>query len=323
MLVSSLALFYYTLIVLLGSILAAALCLATFFVSRKRAMLYASIGFLFYFFDVALVFQDDYVLRHAEATIESVYFIGSPLLSIVTACGCLTAVWLVVADAFGLQGRFVKALPGAVFVIGSLAAHVFIPEGPLHQFVFYTMRSVVFFGMLVFAGARYIGSSEAARQRLWRYRFAYVLSWVFGLCVVIEDVVCQLMLDPHLFVSGALWFFPERNFAENGLAIMIAAFCCYSSSRTLMLHFRTPPCDENERMEAFIADGIAAYQGHYSLSNRETEVLRLILLGKDNQNIASELNLAFSTVKVHVHNILRKTGQANRQDLMRDFRMRS
>ena len=31
------------------------------------------------------------------------------------------------------------------------------------------------------------------------------------------------------------------------------------------------------------------------------------------------MHLALSTVKVHVHNILQKSGQANRQELIRDF----
>lgn len=44
-----------------------------------------------------------------------------------------------------------------------------------------------------------------------------------------------------------------------------------------------------------------------------------MLLGNDNQNIASTMHLALSTVKVHVHNILHKTGQADRRDLIRDF----
>ena len=76
-------------------------------------------------------------------------------------------------------------------------------------------------------------------------------------------------------------------------------------------------------MGAFINAGLAGYAQHYGLSTRETEVLRMVLEGKDNQNIAGELSLAASAVKVHVHNILKKTAQANRQELMRDFRKMS
>lgn len=40
-----------------------------------------------------------------------------------------------------------------------------------------------------------------------------------------------------------------------------------------------------------------------------------VLQGKDNQNIASSLQLALGTVKAHVHNILKKTGVSTRQEL--------
>lgn len=44
-----------------------------------------------------------------------------------------------------------------------------------------------------------------------------------------------------------------------------------------------------------------------------------MLLGKDNQNIAAELSLAPGTVKVHVHNILKKSQKTNRQELIQDY----
>ena len=49
------------------------------------------------------------------------------------------------------------------------------------------------------------------------------------------------------------------------------------------------------------------------MTAREREILALVLQGKDNQNIASELQLALGTVKAHVHNILKKTDHASRQ----------
>ena len=74
-----------------------------------------------------------------------------------------------------------------------------------------------------------------------------------------------------------------------------------------------------ERREAVLNDTLMRYGKQHQLSEREREVLYLVLQGNDNQNIASSLQLSPSTVKVHVHNILQKSGQANRQELIRDF----
>ena len=48
------------------------------------------------------------------------------------------------------------------------------------------------------------------------------------------------------------------------------------------------------------------------LSPREREVAELIARGLDNRSIAERLFISVSTVKDHVHNILDKTGLANR-----------
>ena len=72
-----LGLFYYTLIVLLAVILTAATCLASYLVTRNKTYRYAFAGFLFYFFDVALVFQDDSLMQRASDASVSPFFIGS------------------------------------------------------------------------------------------------------------------------------------------------------------------------------------------------------------------------------------------------------
>lgn len=48
------------------------------------------------------------------------------------------------------------------------------------------------------------------------------------------------------------------------------------------------------------------------LTDREQDVVRQLRLGKPNKIIAYELGISISTVKVHVRNIMRKTGATNR-----------
>lgn len=176
---------------------------------------------------------------------------------------------------------------------------------------------------MVYIAVRYMGRSDALRERMWRHRIGYAGVLVLGAAVLIENVLFLFYIDPVLVESGAVPFFPERNFAENALMLWMAAFIGASCYKLLSIHFVKPPAEAEGRVGAFINAGLAGYAQHYGLSARETEVLRMVLEGKDNQNIAGELSLAASTVKVHVHNILKKTAQANRQELMRDFRKMS
>ncbi len=52
-----------------------------------------------------------------------------------------------------------------------------------------------------------------------------------------------------------------------------------------------------------------------SFSARESAVLNAIRKGKPNKLIAFELNMSESTVKVHVHNIMKKLGAKNRTEV--------
>jgi len=66
------------------------------------------------------------------------------------------------------------------------------------------------------------------------------------------------------------------------------------------------PVRELHRCEAEIPD-----EGSL-LTKREAEVVQKLRLGKPNKIIAYELGISISTVKVHLRNIMRKTGATNR-----------
>ena len=234
------ALFYYTLIILLVSIMTSAMCLSTFLVTHRKSLGFACIGFLFYFFDVALVFLDDFTVNSTATMPESVYFIGSQVASIVTGCGLFTAFWLMVCDALDEQRRALQIAPAVVFVIASLAIYEFMPAGNTHLFVFYGMRTLYLLWIMVYIAARYMGRSDALRERMWRHRIGYAGVLVLGAAVLIENILFLFYIDPVLVESGAVPFFPERNFAENALMLWMAAFIGASCYKLLSIHFEKP-----------------------------------------------------------------------------------
>lgn len=52
------------------------------------------------------------------------------------------------------------------------------------------------------------------------------------------------------------------------------------------------------------------------LSDREQQVVGLVLSGQTNAQIASKLSLSAHTVKNHIYHIFQKTGASNRWELM-------
>ena len=106
---------------------------------------------------------------------------------------------------------------------------------------------------------------------------------------------------------------------ENLLFICYGLAVLRGASVSLQLRARELPEGDDPLLAESIDRLLPLYSRTYDLSKREEEVLRHALMGKDNQNIASSMSLSPSTVKVHVHNILQKTGHANRQELVQDF----
>ncbi len=70
--------------------------------------------------------------------------------------------------------------------------------------------------------------------------------------------------------------------------------------------------------DGFLArDGRKARQAQPSLTDRESEVLRLIARGYSNKEIAAQLDLSVKTVEVHKANGMRKLGFRGRIDIVR------
>jgi DNA-binding CsgD family transcriptional regulator len=316
--ISETVLFYYTLTILLLSMLAAATCFSSYLVSRHRVRLFAFFGFLFYFFDVALVFYDDYILRgpleHAAPIVDP-YFIGLPVASIVIGGGVIMSFWLLLCDYLEERRPWVLITPIVGFALGSVLMLIIVPEGNLLVFLFYGVRSITLFGMLIFVAVRYLTMRDEMRRNLLRrHRRLYTMLWLLGLGVLGENVVFLLLIDPE-----TLPFFPERNFMENALMLCCIITAFRDSYQALSLRFEKPPSQNSGPLASYLEQHLAIYSKRHQLSIREGEILYLVLLGADNQNIASSLHLAHSTVKVHVHKILHKTEQPNRQELIRDF----
>ena len=59
-----------------------------------------------------------------------------------------------------------------------------------------------------------------------------------------------------------------------------------------------------------------AFYKEYDISDRETEVMEMLLQNLNNKEIAEKLFVSASTVKFHIHNILKKTSCANRKQLL-------
>lgn len=91
-----------------------------------------------------------------------------------------------------------------------------------------------------------------------------------------------------------------------GLILVVALF--YSWHRWRMNAFRLKLKTEEE---------MAVFFKKYNISNREKEVMNLILKGKSNKQIEDELYISSKTVTSHIYNIYKKLEVKNRVEMIR------
>lgn len=72
--------------------------------------------------------------------------------------------------------------------------------------------------------------------------------------------------------------------------------------------------DGQRHVPADLAARLASRSPRSHLSPRELEVLKLMIMGKRNKEIAAQLDITEGTVKIHVSNILVKLGVADRTE---------
>ena len=92
----------------------------------------------------------------------------------------------------------------------------------------------------------------------------------------------------------------------RSLQIGAAGYILKSAIREQLLQAIRQVCEGGKYVDPNVAPQLAARLSHRSLTNRELEVLRMIVKGLSNKEIAEACNIAEVTVKLHVSHVLEK-----------------
>ena len=185
-----LAIFYETLLVILVSALTAAVCLSSYLVTKRKTMLFACIAFMFYFFDVASILQDDYAARELASGLTQEYYFIRSLYTMVTGAGFLGAFWFMVCEYIGECRRSIRITPIVVYAILSLILLAISGESKVLRFCYYSCRAAFMFWILAYGAVHYLRTKDPVeRQRLGRYKNHCIALALLGMVMVAEDAL--------------------------------------------------------------------------------------------------------------------------------------
>ncbi|EFM46194.1 helix-turn-helix transcriptional regulator [Mobiluncus mulieris] len=309
-------LFYYTLAVLLLSIFAGAVSFSAYTVSRRKTYLGATLFSVVYFFDMALVLRPSIVNDSLRSQVVDYFTITSPPESILFGCCLIALIWYVAFAYLGLRPFWI-AIPPLIFVILSVVILLTIQNHMWREFAFFSMRAVGFLSLPCFLLVYYFAAKNGVKRlMIKKYRALLVTSCILCLGTVEWNIYFMILAPDYLRASRP--FLPERNFMENIFLLFVAWWIAFRGVGILRLHINQPPTELN-RDEEVINSEAALFSRRHKLSPTENRVLARMVQGDTNQQIADLMFIELATVKVHVHNILKKTGKSNRTEVISEF----
>ncbi|MGV9196825.1 LuxR C-terminal-related transcriptional regulator [Arcanobacterium canis] len=309
-------LFFYTMIVFVCSLFISAVSFSAFVVTRRKMFALAAAAFMFYFFDVGLVFRTAYA--QPNCSVQTMFTITSPLESVFLGAGVFGCLWAMACRFVEVSMRPAKIAVG-VFVVGSAVTYFGMSNPRDREFAFFTMRSLMILALVVFGAWVFIRTVDRLERRRLLTHLPLALGMLAGSLGTLVWNIYFLYIRPALKDAGAPAFMPERNFVENALILGIGFWFVRAAVRRLALFYEHTPEQPTPAREKFLESGVRAFAQRFSLSERESEILTEIVRAKTYSAIASQLFISPSTVKVHVHNILKKTSQPDRDALVREF----
>ncbi|OHD10252.1 MAG: hypothetical protein A2086_00630 [Spirochaetes bacterium GWD1_27_9] len=206
----------------------------------------------------------------------------------------------VIRKPFSIKSKILAFMP-LVFILISVITQFFYSTGkdkiiisPLIVIYFMVILFLLFFSFIFYSIRIFISLKNIDNFDL--KRFLKVVAFLFIIYIPIQTLII-------IFNKQAIIIFLSRNifyFVINIVSIVFAAKYFFIKTPTIM--------DKIEITDYFI--------NKYSITDREKEIIELILTGLSIKEISGKLDRSFKTVNNHIYNIYRKTNISSKIELL-------
>ncbi|MCQ2550712.1 MAG: helix-turn-helix transcriptional regulator [Clostridia bacterium] len=216
-------------------------------------------------------------------------------------CICYSFLWIVVVSRFltGIKGKIVKKINNALiisYITSGMILLAFIPD--MYDPILYAFNAIITMLLLVCTA---LGISEVHFKTGNTFTIPMTL---ISLALAIEGIY-EMFSDTY---NEGIGNFYAVIWAFSSILIMYAVM-----KESKLIKERGKGLSKNIYIEEEV---IAELKSEYSLTDRETELIALILKGMSNTEIADALYIGGATVKTHIHNILNKMELNKKTDII-------
>lgn len=228
--------FVYTLVIMFACAAAAILSITTWAITRKHGCVAQAGFFLFYVFDLADIFRNEWIAQNTAFDINTYYAVEDPVLRIVFAGLLFGCLWIMLLDVIEAEGVVLRIVPIALFIAASAAVVFLCPYGKWTQWLFYSLRQLFMACALGFSAWTVSHMQPGpARDELMSMRGRFIVLCLLVLAIFVEDSYVILALDPTSTGAFLPLYLSERNFSENVFMVYLSWIVCRSSLHELRL----------------------------------------------------------------------------------------
>lgn len=273
----------------------------------------------FYCVNAIIIFMSEFLVRipFFQGTYNVLTYLGVKMI-----CGVIISTLYLFLTVDVLEKKF--GVFHALVLLPLICVTVYVGDlnaSVRQHWIFYTIRQVYLAGFSTYFFLTCAKSREPEyRMRMKRYLPAFIIAGVFAGMILIED---SLVIFHFQYVVNTLHLkiFMEHNVSED-LFFVILAVKVIKSGFAQLIHMKEEQPLKETAQEAAAAVEVSEdlFVTKYALSNRQRDVLYLLLKDKTYQEMGNELGLSVGTVKFHAHGIYDKTDSKNRSQLILKYR---
>ncbi|OON90439.1 MAG: hypothetical protein ATN32_03930 [Candidatus Epulonipiscium fishelsonii] len=196
-------------------------------------------------------------------------------------------------------------------------------EGALQTWFYYTIINIFIIALLVYFIREVDDKSSKFIKDFINFSKICI---IIILMIILEDSFVIFNVD--IFTNQSIKIF-NRNFSQDFLYLFLCVFLIKSVNLYFIpkpglkdIPLLTESVSELNILEIPFASSNIKFNNFclkYNLTEREKDILKLLIDEKTNLEISQELFISIGTVKVHVHNIYQKVGVQKRILLLREF----
>lgn len=155
--------------------------------------------------------------------------------------------------------------------------------------------------------------------------FGYIQLTVLAVCLMVsigllrrnastENILCLTGSLLLMVETSFIYIYGGENVFLNNLHVFIWFILALASLLTILRAAKDSAQSTGLYSQKTEEEALLRLKTEYQLTDRETDIYRMILKGKSNKEIGEELFIGDATVKTHIHNLLKKLSVSKRVD---------